>query len=130
MSVVLYYGLDEKGNEKAEGLVGEDLSTYIETEETSGVKGSLAGLVETLVAEGYAEKEEDKGEFYVTSNVNGNYVGFILVYDTETKELLDITIDSNGEQNEAIAAEDFDTFLDNEEYMFPIFTLLGVGEEA
>ena len=130
MGVVLYYGLDEKGNEKAEGLVGEDLSAYIETEETAGLKGSLAGLVEVLVAEGYAEKEEDKGEFYVTSNVNGNYAGFILVYDTATKELLEITIDKNGEQNEAISAEDFDTFLDNEEYMFPICTLLGVGEEA
>lgn len=92
MGVVLYYGLDKKGNEKAEGLVGEDLSAYTETEETSGLKGSLAGLVEVLVAEGYAEREEDRGEFYVTSNVNGNYVGFILVYDTETKELLEITI--------------------------------------
>src|SRR5699024_6635466 len=130
MGGVLYYGLDKKNNEKAEGLVGEDLSAYTETEETSGLKGSLAGLVEVLVAEGYAEREEDIGEVYVTSNVNGNYVGFILVYDAVTKELLEITIDKHGEQNEAIPAEDFNTFLDRVEYMLPIFTLLGVVEEA
>lgn len=127
MAVVLYYGTDEKGNHRVEGLQGEDFSTYLENEATGAVVGSLAGLIVTLEEEGYAKRNTEKGEFYVDFTTNDSYVGFILVYDVASKELVEITVDNNGEQNQAFASDEFDTFLDSED-LFPIFSTLGVGD--
>lgn len=121
MATVLYYGKD-----KAEGLKDEDIDAYISNEETEKVAGVLNGLIDVLVTDSLATKLEDKGDFYVKSTSNDNYVGFILNYNAKTKKLFDITIDNNGEQNMAVGIDDIDGLLTNEEYMFPIFDTLDV----
>lgn len=121
MATVLYYGKD-----KAEGLKDEDIDAYISNEETEKVAGVLNGLIDVLVTDSLATKFEDKGDFYVKSTSNDNYVGFILNYNAKTKKLFDITIDNNGEQNMAVGIDDIDGLLTNEEYMFPIFDTLDV----